>query len=111
LDRHGSSDWRKWPVNEISFHRLKAERCARLAKDEPEAGRRLELETERTLWLKLADAEEHLDEVRKKVQNHLNAQRLNEVAFAREPFRQTNPVKGLDLDDPEARQLFIQGKL
>jgi hypothetical protein len=98
-------------VNEISFHRLKAERCARLAKDQPDADRRLELETERTLWLKLADAEEHLDEVRKAVQNHLNAQRLNEVAFAREPSRQTNPVKGLDLDDPEARQRFIQGKL
>jgi hypothetical protein len=98
-------------VNEISFHRLKVERCARLAKDEPEADRRLELETERTLWLELADAEEHLDEVRKKVQNHLNAHRLSGVAFACEPSRQTNPVKGLDLDDPEARQHFIQGKL
>ena len=98
-------------MNEISFHRLKAERCARLAKDEPEANRTLELETERTLWLELADAEEHLDEVRAKVQNHLNAQRLNEVAVARERSRQTDPVKGLDLDDPEARQRFIQGKL
>jgi hypothetical protein len=67
-------------VDEISFYRLKAERCARLAKDEADTGRRLELENEGTLWLELADAEEHLDELRKKVQNHLNAHRLNEVA-------------------------------
>jgi hypothetical protein len=98
-------------VDEISFHRLKAERCARLAKDEPEADRRLELETECALWLDLADAEEHLDELRKRVQNHLNAHRLNGGAFACEPSLQTNPVKGLDLDDPDARQYFIQGKL
>jgi hypothetical protein len=96
-------------MDEISFPRLKAERCARLAKDEPDTGRRLELETERTLWLELADAEEHLDDVRKKIQNHLNAHRLNGAAFAREPSRQANPVKGLDLDDPKARQRFIQG--
>jgi hypothetical protein len=95
-------------MDEISFHRLKAERCARLARDEPDPLRKLELEDEGTLWLELADAEEHLDEMRKKVQNHLNAHRLNGVAFAREPSR---PLKGLDLDDPEARQRFINGKL
>jgi hypothetical protein len=98
-------------MDEISFYRLKAERSARLAKDEPDAGRRLELETEGTLWLELADAEERLDELRKRVQNHLNAHRLKEVAFACEPSGQANPVKALDLDDPEARQRFIQGKL
>jgi hypothetical protein len=47
------------PMDEISFHRLKAEQCARLAKDEPDTGRRLELEDESALWLKLACAEEH----------------------------------------------------
>jgi hypothetical protein len=56
-------------MDEISFHRLKAERCARLANDEPDTRRKLELETEGTLWLELADAEERLDEVRKKVQS------------------------------------------
>jgi hypothetical protein len=96
-------------MDEISFPRLKSERCARLAMDEPDAGRRLKLEAERTLWLELADAEEHLDDVRKTIQKHLNAHRLNGVAFAREPSRQANPVKGLDLDDPKARQRFIQG--
>jgi hypothetical protein len=44
-----------------------------------------------------------LDELRKKVQNHLNADRLNS--------RQANPGKGLDLDDPEARRRFIQNEL
>jgi hypothetical protein len=98
-------------MDEISFYRLKAERCVRLANEEPDTRRRLELETEGTLWLELADAEEHLDGLRKRIQNHLNAPRLNGVVFARDPSRQANPVKGLDLDDPEARQRFIQGKL
>jgi hypothetical protein len=98
-------------MDEISFCRLKAERSARLAKSEPDAGRRLELETEGALWLELADAEERFDEMRKRVQNHLNAHRLKEVAFACEPVGQANPIKALDLDDPEARQRFIQSKL
>jgi hypothetical protein len=96
---------------EISFYRLKAERSARLAKNEPDAGRRLELETEGTLWLELADAEERFYELRKRVLNHLNAHRLEEGAFVCGPSGQTNSVKGLDLDDPEARQRFIQGEL
>jgi hypothetical protein len=104
------ADGRSMTMDEISFHRLKAERCARLANDEPDTRRKLELETEGTLWLELADAEERLDEVRKKVQSRLNAHHLNGVAFAREPSRQGNPIKGLDLDDPEARQRFIQGE-
>jgi hypothetical protein len=97
-------------MDEISFHRLKAERCARLAKDEHDIRRKLELETEVTLWLELADAEERLDEVRKKVQRHLNAHHLNGVAFAREPSHLAIPIKGLDLDDPEARQRLIKGE-
>jgi hypothetical protein len=104
------ADGQNMTMDEISFHRLKAERCARLAKDEPDTRRKLELETEGTLWLELADAEERLDEMRKKVQSRLNAHHLNGVAFAREPSRQANPIKGLDLDDPEARQRFIQGE-
>jgi hypothetical protein len=98
-------------MEEISFHRLKAERCSRLARDEPDPHRKLELEEEGTLWLQLADAEEHLDKLRKKVQDHLNAGRLNETVFSRETSPQATPVKGLDLDDPEARQRFIQGRL
>ena len=57
--------------------------------------------TQKNIWMKCV----------KRFRIDLNAQRLNEVAFAREPSRQTNPVKGLDLDDPEARQRFIQGEL
>jgi hypothetical protein len=98
-------------MDEISFYRLTAERSARLAKNEPDAGRRLELETEGALLLELADVEERLEELRKKVQNHLNAHRLEKVAFACGPSGQTKSVKGLDLDDPEARQRFIQGEL
>jgi hypothetical protein len=90
---------------EISFHRLMAERYARLAKDEPDPARRLKLDTEGTLWLELADAEERLNELRKRVQN-LNAHRLDG-----ESSGQTNFVKGLDLDDPEARERFIKGEL
>jgi hypothetical protein len=104
------ADGRNMTMDEISFHRLKAERCARLAKEEPDTHRKVELGTEGALWLELADAEERLDEVRKKVQSRLNAHHLNGVAFAREPSRQANPIKGLDLDDPEARQRFIQGE-
>jgi hypothetical protein len=99
-------------MDEISLHPLTAERCARLAKDEPDTRRKLELEpdNEGTLWLELADAKERLNEVRKKVQGRLNAHHLNGVAFAREPSRQGNLIKGLDLDDPETRQRFIQGE-
>jgi hypothetical protein len=104
------ADGRNMTMDEISFHRLKAERCARLAKEEPDTHRKVELGTEGALWLELADAEERLAEVRKKVQSRLNAHHLNGVAFAREPSRQGNPIKGLDLDDPEARQQFIQGE-
>jgi hypothetical protein len=68
--------------------------------------RRGRQDTEGTLWLELADAEERFDELRKRVQNHLNANRLDG-----ESSGQTNFVKGLDSDDPEARQRFIQGEL
>jgi hypothetical protein len=44
-----------------------------------------------------------LEALRRKVQNHLNAQRLNDVGVARE--RSRSP--GVDLDDPEARRLFL----
>jgi hypothetical protein len=77
-------------MDEISFHRLKAERRTRLAKDEPDTHRKLELETEGTLWLELADAEERLDEVRKKVRSHLNATTSTEWRLlASRPARQT----------------------
>jgi hypothetical protein len=95
----------------MSFYRLKAERCARLAKDEPDAHRRLKLGTESALWRKIADAEEHLDMLYKTAQDHLNAERLTDVALAREPSHRVAPVKGLDLDDPEARRRFLLGDL
>jgi hypothetical protein len=60
-----------------SFYHLKAERCARLAEDEIDSHRRSELETEGKLWLQIAVAEENLDELRKKVQDHLNGRPLH----------------------------------
>jgi len=94
---------------EISFYHLKAERCARLAKDEPDPRRRDDLETEGALWLQIAVAEDNLEALQWKVQDHLNAQRLNEVGVARDPSRP--PTKGIDLDDPEARRLFLRDGL
>jgi hypothetical protein len=63
------------------------------------------------LLLEIADAEEHLDALRKKIQDHLNVQRLNVVAFAREPAQPATLGKGLDLDDPETRRRFFLGEL
>jgi DNA invertase Pin-like site-specific DNA recombinase len=58
-----------------------------------------------TLWLQIAVAEDNLETLRRKVQDHLNAQRLNDVGGARERSR----PPGVDLDDPEARRLFLLG--
>jgi hypothetical protein len=60
-----------------SFYHLKAQRSAQLAKDGVDPHRRSELETESKLWLEIAVAEEHLDELRKKVQDHLNGRPLH----------------------------------
>jgi hypothetical protein len=93
-------------MTEISFYHLKADRCARLAKDEPDPRRRVDLETEGALWLQIAVAEDNLEALRRKVQDHLNA---HEVGDVRDPSHR--PAKGIDLDNPEARRLFLRDGL
>jgi hypothetical protein len=61
----------------ISFYHHKAERCAKLAKDEVDPRRRFQLESEGQLWLQIAVAEENLDELRKKAKDQLNGQPLH----------------------------------
>jgi hypothetical protein len=60
-----------------SFYHLKAERFARLAEDEVDPHRRLELETEGKLWLQIAVTEDTLDELRKKAKDHPNVRALH----------------------------------
>jgi hypothetical protein len=64
-----------------SFYHLKAERCARLAEDEVDPRRRLELETESRLWRHIAVAEDNLEESRKKARDFLNAQPVDAPAL------------------------------
>jgi hypothetical protein len=68
---------------ETSFYRLKAERCAQMAKDEVDSGRRAELESESSLWLQIAVTEDDLDGLRKKAQNLLNAQAIQKAGRSR----------------------------
>ncbi len=56
-----------------SFYRLKAERCAQMAKDEVDPSRRSELETESRLWLQIAVTEDKLEGLRKKAKDLMNA--------------------------------------
>ena len=71
------------PMVGTSFYRLNAERCAQLAKDEVDPGRRLELESERRLWLQIAVPEDDLEGLRKKAQNLLNAQAIQKAGRLR----------------------------
>jgi hypothetical protein len=66
-----------------SFYRLKAERCAQMAKDEVDPGRRSDLETESRLWLQIAVTEDDLDALRKKAQNLLNGQAVQKAGSSR----------------------------
>jgi hypothetical protein len=68
---------------ETLFYRLKAERCAQMARDEADPGQRSELETESRLWLQIAVTEDDLEGLRKKAQNLLNAQAIQKSGRSR----------------------------
>ena len=86
----------------VSWFHVKAEQCGRMARNAVDPRQRSHFEAERELWLQIADSQRRQEERR-------NDEGLNAVAFAPDPSR-PDPVKGLDLDDPEARRRFIEGE-
>jgi hypothetical protein len=85
------------------FH-LKAEQCAQQALDAVDPAQRSCFETEGRLWLQLAASEMRQQERR-------DDKRRNAAAFVLDPSRPRNPVKGVDLDNPEARRRFLDGEI
>jgi hypothetical protein len=85
------------------FH-VKAEQCARLARDAVDPVQRSRWEHECKMWLQISALETYQDERR-------DDKRRNAVAFALDPSRPRDPVKGLDLDNPEARRRFLDGEI
>ncbi len=85
------------------FH-LKAEQCVQQALDAVDPVQRSRFEHESRMWLQIAASEKRHEEERR-----IDTRR-NAVAFVLDPTRPRDPVKGLDLDNPEARRRFLDDK-
>jgi hypothetical protein len=80
------------------FH-IKAEQCAQQALDAVDPVQRSRFEHESRMWLQIAASELR--------QEQRIDKRRNAAAFVLDPTRPRDPVKGLDLDNPEARRRFL----
>lgn len=85
------------------FH-VKAEQCARLARDAVDPVQRSRFEDESRMWLQIATLETAQDERR-------IDKRRNAAAFVLDPTRPRGPVKGFDLDNPQARCHFLDDEI
>jgi hypothetical protein len=85
------------------FH-LKAEQCAQQALDAVDPVQRSRFEHESRMWLQIAASEMRQEERR------IDKRRCA-AAFLLDPTRPRDPVKGLDLDNPEARRRFLDGEI
>jgi hypothetical protein len=56
------------------------------------------------MWLQISALEMYRNERRVD-------KRRNAAAFVLDPSRPRDPVKGLDLDNPEARRRFLEGEI
>jgi hypothetical protein len=81
---------------------VKAEQCARLARHAVDPVQRSRWEHECKMWLQVSALETYRGEP---------TSARNAAAFVLDPSRPRDPVKGLDLDNPEARRRFLEGEI
>jgi hypothetical protein len=88
---------------DTAWFQFRAEQCSRLARDAVDPAERSRFEYESRMWLQIAALETRQEERR-------DDKRRNAAAFVLDPSRPRDPVKGIDLDNPEARRRFLDGK-